>query len=84
MSFDPEIFDTISELHGVDTYFNIHGYTNLYAEFMPIFRLIGVGNYETALFKISMFNRELTLLISSQHIISYQRAVEKLKNIIEK
>lgn len=62
----------------------MYGYTDLYVEFIPIFRLIGAGNYETALFKISMFNKELTLLISSQYIISYHRAVEKLTNIVEK
>lgn len=84
MSFDPTIFDIVSELHSVATYFNTHGYTNLYAEFIPIFRLIGVGNYETALFKISMFNSELILVTSSQYYISHTKAVEKLKNIVEK
>ena len=83
MSFDPTIFDIVSELHSVATYFNTHGYTDLYAEFIPVFRLIGVGNYETALFKIAMFNKDLTLLTSAQYIMSYHRAVEKLKNIVE-
>ena len=83
MSFDPTIFDIISELHSVATYFSMHGYANLYEKFIPVFRLIGVGNYETALFKISMFNNELVLVTSSQHYISYTRSVETLKNIVQ-
>lgn len=84
MSFDPKIFDIVSELHSVATYFNTHNHTNLYAEFIPVFRLIGVGNYETALFKISTFSSELILATSSQYYISYIKAVEKLKSIVEK
>lgn len=83
MSFDPTIFDIISELHSVATHFSMHGYVDLYEKFIPVFRLIGVGNYETALFKISMFNNELILVTSSQYYISYTKAVEKLKNIVE-
>lgn len=83
MSFDPTIFDIILELHSVATYFSTHGYTDYYEKFMTVFRLIGVGNYETALFKISMFNDELILVTNSQHYISYTRAVETLKNIVQ-
>lgn len=83
MAFNPTIFDIISELHSVAAYLDMHGHTDDYARFIPIFRLIGVGNYETALFKISMFSNELTLLISSHYILSYYRAVGKLKNIVE-
>lgn len=83
MSFDPIIFDIISELHSVATHFSMHGYANLYEKFIPVFRLIGVGNYETALFKISMFNNELILVTSSQYYISYTRAIGKLRSIVE-
>lgn len=83
MAFDPIIFDIVSELHNVATHFNMHGYANLYEKFIPVFRLIGVGNYETALFKIFMFNNELILVTSSQHYISYTEAVEKLRSIVE-
>ena len=83
MSFDPNIFDIVSELHYVATYFNMHGYTAEYRNFIPVFRLIGVGNYETALFKISMFSNELTLLTDSEYTLSYYKALKKLKNIVE-
>jgi len=83
MSFDPTIFDIMSELHSVATYFSMRGYDDLYEKFIPVFRLIGVGNYETALFEISIFNNELILVTSSQYYISYTKAVEKLKSIVE-
>jgi len=83
MSFDPNIFDIISELHNVATYLNTHGCPGYYIEFIPIFRLIGIGNYETAILKLSIFNNRLALVTSSQHYIFYCRAVEKLKNIVK-
>ncbi len=84
MSFDPNIFDIISDLHCVATYFDMHGHNDYYIQFIPIFKLIGVGSFETALFKISMFNKELMLLNASPYLISYRMAVNKLRDIVQK
>ncbi len=83
MVFNPIIFDIITDLHGVSTYLNMRSNIYEYRKFLPIFRLIGVGGFETALYKLYILNNDLTLLTLPPYLmVWYHQAIEKLENVV--
>ena len=83
MAFNTTIFSIISNLHSVSTYLNMHNHNYEYRKFLPIFRLIGVGGFETALCKLHILTNELTLsILPSYQMEWYREAIELLENVV--